>query len=169
MGCASLEAAAVINSRNIDDLHPIVAKMCFDFKQACQREGIAVIITSTYRDHESQAALFAQGRTKQGRIVTWAKPGQSLHNHRLAFDYVPLRNGKLPVWGTNGNGVDDDPSDDDTDDLELWQRCGAIGKSIGLEWAGDWPKGKREFPHFQYTGGLTLADLQAGKKLENLA
>jgi hypothetical protein len=59
-----------------------------------------------------------------------------------------LRHGKL-VWGTGGNGIDNDPTDDDTDDLELWQRAGAIGKGIGLEWAGDWPKGKREFPHFQ--------------------
>lgn len=154
----------MINSRNIDDLHPVVANKCFLFKQECLRQGIDVIITSTYRDHESQAAIYAQGRTKPGRIVTWARPGYSFHNYKLAFDYVPVRNGKLPVWGTNGNGVDNDPTDDDTDDLELWQRCGTIGKSFGLEWAGDWPKKKREFPHFQWTDGLSLAKLLAGEK-----
>ena len=64
-----------------------------------------------------------------------------------AFDVVPLRNGK-PVWGTSGDGIDDNPADDNTDDLELWQRIGQIGESLGLEWAGRW-KTMREFPHFQ--------------------
>ena len=68
------------------------------------------------------------------------------------FDVVPLRNGK-PVWGTTG------------EDLKLWQRIGEIGKSCGLEWAGDW-RTFREFPHFQFTGGLSLADFQAGRKLQ---
>ena len=83
-----------------------------------------------------------------------AKPGQSRHNFMangrpasLAFDVVPLRLGK-PVWGTAGNGIDDDPTDDDKDDLELWQRVGAIGESCGLDWAGRW-KRFREFPHFE--------------------
>lgn len=155
----------MINSRNIDDLHPKVARMCYDLVRLSSAHGIDLIITSTYRDAESQNALYAQGRTKPGRIVTWAKGGQSFHNYRMAMDVVPTRNGKLPVWGTTGNGIDNDPTDDDTDDLELWQRVGQLGKSVGLEWAGDWPKGKREFPHFQFTGGLTLADFQAGKRL----
>jgi peptidoglycan L-alanyl-D-glutamate endopeptidase CwlK len=30
----------------------------------------------------------------------------------------------------------------------LWWHVGRIGKSLGLEWAGDWTKFK-EFPHFQ--------------------
>lgn len=153
----------MINSRRIEDLHPTVAAMAFNLLSKCKQAGIDIIITSTYRDHESQAALYAQGRTAPGRKVTNARPGQSWHNWRLAFDVVPLRNGK-PVWGTAGNGIDNDPTDDDRDDLELWQRVGAIGESVGLEWAGRWTS-FREFPHFQYTGGLTLADMQAGKTL----
>ena len=153
----------MISSRKIGDLHPRVAAMAEMFVERCALAGIDVIITSTYRDHESQAELYAQGRTKPGRKVTNAKPGQSWHNWRLAFDFVPLRNGKA-VWGTSGNGIDNDPTDDDKDDLELWQVCGEIGEQIGLEWAGRW-KTFREFPHFQYTGGLTLADLQSGKTL----
>lgn len=151
----------MINSRKIEDLHPKVAKMCQEFIKKCDEQGIDILVTSTYRDGESQNALYAQGRTKPGRIVTNAKAGQSFHNWRVAFDVVPLRNGK-PVWGTSGNGIDNDPSDDDKDDLELWQRVGAIGKSVGLEWAGEWKK-FREFPHFQYTGGLSIFDFQNGK------
>lgn len=153
----------MINSRRLEDLHPHVSAMAFTFLGKCKEAGIDILITSTYRDHESQAALYAQGRSTPGRKVTNAPPGRSWHNWRLAFDVVPLRNGK-PVWGTAGNGIDNDPADDDRDDLELWQRVGAIGESCGLEWAGRW-KTMKEMAHFQYTGGLTLADLQAGKTL----
>jgi peptidoglycan L-alanyl-D-glutamate endopeptidase CwlK len=139
----------MINSRKIDDLHPKVAIMCNKFIAECDKQDIDILITSTYRDAESQNALYAQGRTKPGRIVTNAKAGQSWHNWKCAFDVVPLRNGK-PVWGTIGK------------DLELWNKVGAIGESVGLEWAGRWKRFK-EFPHFQFTSGLTLADFQAGK------
>ena len=139
----------MINSRKIEDLHPKVADVCRKFMAECEAQDIDIIITSTYRDAESQNALYAQGRTKPGSVVTNAKAGQSLHNWKVAFDVVPLRNGK-PVWGTMGK------------DLELWNKVGAIGESVGLEWAGRWKRFK-EFPHFQHTGGLTLADFQAGK------
>ncbi len=153
----------MIASRRVEDLEPKVAVMAFNFLGDCKQAGIDIIITSTYRNIESQNALYAQGRTTPGKIVTNARGGYSFHNYRLAFDFVPLRHGK-PVWGTNGNGIDDNPADDEKDDLELWQRVGAIGKECGLEWAGDW-KSFKEFAHLQYTGGLTLADLRAGKRL----
>jgi len=84
----------VINSRKIEDLHPKVAEMCRAFIQKCDEQGIDILITSTYRDAESQDALYAQGRTKPGKIVTNAKAGQSFHNWRVAFDFVPLLYGK---------------------------------------------------------------------------
>lgn len=135
------------NSRDIDDLHPKVAALCRRFIAACAAQGIDVLITSTYRDHEAQAALYAQGRTKPGRVVTNARPGHSWHNWRCAFDFVPIVNGKAQ-W----------------EDLKTFQRCGQIAEAVGLEWAGRW-KSFRELAHCQYTGGLTLADLQSGKEI----
>lgn len=140
------------NSRSIDDMIPPAAARARRFLQAANDNGIDLLVTSTLRDHAAQAALYAQGRTKPGRIVTNAKPGQSWHNWGCALDVVPLRNGK-PVWGTTA-----DP------DRQLWERVGQLGEQAGLEWAGRWRR-FREFAHFQYTGGLTLADLQAGKKI----
>lgn len=145
-----------MSSRALMDLDPVLEKKAGLFLDECRRQGIGVIITCTYRSGDEQNALYAQGRTKPGRIVTWARAGESLHNtvdlagdpSALAFDIAVMRSGKI-IWGTGGNGIDDDPSDDDTDDLELWQRAGAIGESLDLEWAGRWPKAKREFPHFQ--------------------
>jgi len=135
----------MVNSRKIDDLTPKTATLCRAFIDSCKQHGIDVIITSTYRDNESQNALYAQGRTSKGKIVTNAKAGKSFHNYRCAFDFVPVINGKAQ-W----------------DDIGIFQKCGEIAKSVGLEWAGDW-KAFKEYAHCQYTGGLTLADLQKGK------
>ena len=151
----------MINSRDLKELNPKVKERVEKWLAACKAEGIDVLITSTYRDAESQNALYAQGRTKPGRIVTNAKAGDSWHNWRCAVDFVPMRNGK-PVWGTSGNGLDNNPADDETDDLELWQKIGTLAEKHGLEWAGRWKKFK-ELAHVQYTAGLTLADFKAGK------
>lgn len=141
----------MINSRKIEDLHPLVAAKCRDFLAACTAAHIDVLITSTYRDSHSQAELYARGRTKPGTRVTNARPGESYHNWRVAFDVVPLRAGK-PVWGVGGQ------------DAILWERVGKIGESVGLEWAGRWTR-FREFAHFQFTGGLRIADFQDGKHI----
>ena len=151
------------SSRKVEDLLPLVGHKAILHVHACKQAGIDLLITCTYRCPADQNALYAQGRTKPGAIITRAKAGDSLHQYRVAYDAVPLRNGK-PVWGIKGNGIDTDPSDDSKDDLELWQRVGELGKSCGLEWAGDW-KDFKEFPHFQYTGGMTLAQLQQGAKI----
>lgn len=149
------------SSRNVDDLIMPVKIMALKHIHACKQAGIDLLVTCTYRCPADQNKLYAQGRTTDGRIVTRARAGNSMHQYRIAYDVVPLRDGK-PVWETSGNGIDNDPFDDDKDSLELWQRVGELGKACGLEWAGDW-KRNREFPHFQYTGGLTLAELRAGK------
>lgn len=131
----------MINSRNIDDLLPAVAEKCKKFIQLCKDENIDVLITSTYRDNESQAALYAQGRTTSGKKVTNAKPGYSFHNHRVAFDFVPIVNGKA-VW----------------DNWKLFQKCGILAEKAGLEWAGRW-KSFPETAHCQDTGGKTIEQL----------
>lgn len=134
----------MINSRSFNDLLPVVAAKADAFVNACRAAGVDVLITSTYRDSESQDALYALGRTKVGKRVTNAKGGQSMHNWKVAFDFVPMVHGK-PMW----------------DDLRAFKRCGAIAQSLGLEWGGNWKM--VDMPHCQYTGGLTLAQLQAGK------
>jgi peptidoglycan LD-endopeptidase CwlK len=138
----------MINSRKLEDLHPVVKKMAEKFIEECAKAGVDVLIYSTYRDAASQDALFAQGRTKPGKIVTNARAGQSFHNWRCAFDFVPIVAGKAR-W----------------DDKEAYAKCGNIAESIGLQWAGRWTGKLRETAHCQFTNGLTLADFQKGKTL----
>ena len=114
----------------------------------CKEHNIDLLVTSTYRDADSQNALYAQGRTAPGKIVTNAKAGDSWHNWRCAVDVVPLVNGK-PDWDGSH---------------PIWAEVGRLGKEAGLEWAGEWHSFK-ELAHFQYTGGLTLAQLKAGQHI----
>lgn len=130
-------------SRNIYDLSAAARVLYVKFDAAMRAAGIDYIVTCTYRSNDDQTALYAQGRTKPGAIVTNAKAGQSKHNAvdadgkpaSQAFDIVIMKNGK-PDW---------DVKDPD------WMRAGAIGESVGLEWAGRWISFK-EFPHFQIKG-----------------
>jgi peptidoglycan L-alanyl-D-glutamate endopeptidase CwlK len=137
----------MINSRSLDDLNPRVKTLCEQFIASCAKHNIDVLITSTYRDAESQNALYAQGRTLPGKKVTNARAGDSFHNWRVAFDFVPIVDGKAR-W----------------DDGALFTKCGEIAESLGLEWAGRWVKFK-EMAHCQFTYGLSLADFKAGKTI----
>lgn len=133
--------------RDINQLETSVALLCHQFVADCKKDGIDVLITCTFRTLAEQAELYARGRTKPGKKVTNAKPGFSFHNFRLAFDFVPIVHGKA-VWN--------DPA--------LFTRCGEIGESIGLEWAGRW-KTFKEMAHMQYTDGHPLSYFQNGGKL----
>lgn len=138
----------MINSRSLDDLNPKVKKLAEQFIKACKDAGIDILIYSTYRDAASQNELYAQGRTKPGRIVTNAKAGFSYHNWRCAFDFVPIVNGKAR-W----------------DDSAAYAKCGAIAEDLGFEWAGRWSGKLKEVAHLQFTGGLSIFDFQRGKTL----
>ena len=138
----------MIASRSLNDLQEPVRKRVNAFIRAAKAQGIDLLVTSTYRDYESQDALYAQGRTAPGKIITNAKAGQSFHNFRCAVDVVPMLSGKC-CW----------------DDAALWKKIGQLGKDAGLEWAGDW-KTFQEMPHFQYTGGLSLEQLRTGRVIE---
>jgi len=138
----------MISSRSLDDLNPKVKKLAEQFIKACKDASIDILIYSTYRDAESQNELYAQGRTKPGRIVTNAKAGFSYHNWRCAFDFVPIVNGKAR-W----------------DDSAAYAKCGAIAEDLGFEWAGRWSGKLKEVAHLQFTGGLSIFDFQRGKTL----
>jgi peptidoglycan L-alanyl-D-glutamate endopeptidase CwlK len=142
------------DSRRLEDLHPRVRGMAERLLTDAKAAGIPLTVTFTLRSMETQAALYAQGRTKPGKIVTNARAGYSFHNFGLALDVVPTELLKLPNWG------DTKAHQKRTD--ELWRQIGAIGKAIGFRWGGDF-KSIKDRPHFEWSGTLALADLRAGK------
>ncbi|MCL2565980.1 MAG: M15 family metallopeptidase [Defluviitaleaceae bacterium] len=136
-----------INSRNIDDLHPTVARGCREFIRRMNAAGFAHVgISSTYRDNVHQDWLFAQGRTRPGNIVTNARGGQSIHNYGLAFDF--FQNIRGQEWNN--------PHFFDTGG-RIWQEMGGV-------WGGSWVRFV-DRPHCEYTGGISLSSLQSGIRL----
>lgn len=117
-------------SRAIEDLQPDLQVMARELLARCEAVGIPLVVTQTLRTFEEQQALYDQGRTKPGKIVTNAKAGESPHNFGLAFDVA---------FKTPGGGVTWDGP---------WQQVGGIGANIGLSWGGRW-KGFKDFPHFE--------------------
>lgn len=115
------------------------------FIAKCKAQGYNVIITSTYRDEAEQNALYAQGRTTPGSVVTNARFGDSLHNYRVALDFAPIVNGDIP-WN----------------DKKLFMKIADIGVSCGFE-AGAYWTSFLDLPHLQYTAGYTLDDFKQGK------
>lgn len=145
------------DSRKLEDLHPRVRAMAQRLLDDARRAGIPLTVTFTLRSMETQAALYAQGRTKPGAIVTNARPGYSYHNFGLALDVVPTELLALPKWG-------DTPAHQKLTEA-LWARVGAIGKAIGFRWGGDF-RSIKDRPHFEWSGTLALADLRAGKTID---
>lgn len=108
---------------------------------ACLAAGLSAKIISGNRTYAEQDALFAKGRSVPGAKVTNARGGQSNHNFGLAYD--------LGLW-SGADYLEDSP---------LYDRAGAIGKGIGLEWGGDWHS-IQDKPHFQLPTGKTLSEMR---------
>jgi len=124
----------------IETLHPFIRNRTVDFILSAQDRGINLRITEGYRSVERQNELFNQGRSTPGSIVTNARGGQSNHNFGLAFDVVQIRDG-VALWNNDN-----------------WSTIGAIGRRFGFTWGGDWT-GFVDRPHFEFTGGYTLSEL----------
>jgi D-alanyl-D-alanine dipeptidase len=123
-------------------VHPRLATGATALINALAAQGLVVEVVQGLRTFAEQDALFAQGRTKPGQVVTNAKGGQSNHNYGLAVDLCPFVNGK-PQWNDNA----------------AFLRIGAEAVKQGLEWGGNWKK-LIDKPHVQL-GGLTVAQCSA--------
>jgi peptidoglycan L-alanyl-D-glutamate endopeptidase CwlK len=88
-------------------------------KKAAQH-GITIKVIGGLRTYEEQNELFAQGRTKPGRIVTNARGGFSNHNFGIAFDVGVFE---------GANYLGESPK---------YKAVGALGMDLGLEWGGNW-------------------------------
>lgn len=139
-------------------LHPIIEKKREELIQLASAAGIDIIITDGFRSRDEQDRLHAQGRSSPGNIVTQVQGGGSYHNYGLAIDFA-LRDGDGVVWDierdANGNGESD------------WFEVAAIGKELGFSWGGDWQRFK-DYPHFEMTFGLSIKELQAGYRPEDV-
>jgi peptidoglycan L-alanyl-D-glutamate endopeptidase CwlK len=96
--------------------------------------GTALRITQGLRTWAEQDALYQQGRTMPGAIVTNAPPGYSWHQFGLAADVVPMD--PLPDWNVTH---------------PVWAKIISSGEAVGL-YSGDEFHTFKDEPHFQLTG-----------------
>lgn len=140
--------------RNVSQLHPELQKKVVKLQQECLKAGIKIKIGECLRTVAEQNALYAKGRNGvPGPIVTNAKGDSysSMHQWGVAFDFF------LDMDVDGDGSTKDDVFNNAT---KLFNKVGAIGKKLGLEWGGDW-KSIKDLPHFQLPDwGSTSAQLR---------
>lgn len=114
----------------IATLRPEVRPFARALVHRAAEEGIKVKIISGLRTYAEQDKLYAQGRTKPGKIVTNARGGYSNHNFGIAFDVGVFEASKY---------LEESP---------LYHKVGAIGIDLGLNWGGSW-KSFSDDAHFE--------------------
>ncbi|MBM5575247.1 M15 family metallopeptidase [Deefgea sp. CFH1-16] len=136
-----------MSSRDLKDLHvsirllaeQLVAQANAALQQ--QNPALAVRLVCTWRPQSEQNALYAQGRTKPGRKVTWVT--HSAHNTDLADtahgDAEALDVGVFE----NGNYLQGNTARE----LAFYLCLGPIGERLGLAWGGRWKT--PDYPHFE--------------------
>lgn len=128
-----------VTDENISTLHPVLKPKATFFINYWEEQQVFIRIYCGFRSPEWQDDLYAQGRTKEGKIVTQAKGWQSYHNYGLAFDCVEIRRGQA-LWENS-----------------RWPEIAESAKTFGLEWGGVFVK--KDKPHFQLTYGLHWSKL----------
>jgi hypothetical protein len=151
----------------IDSLHPVFRAAVEQILKDMKAKGWDPIIGSGMRTPDQQDALYAQGRdtldhvntlrlrarmprinAKENAIkVTNAKSGKSYHN----MPELLFGDGDAQVSKGYGYAVDivDKKRGWDIADPNFWKDLGAIAKSYGCEWGGDWKK--PDVAHVQMT------------------
>lgn len=127
--------------RDITQLHPALQVLANKLMTECALKGIKIKIGECVRTVAEQDALYAKGRTAPGGKVTNAKGStySSMHQWGVAFDFF------LDMDVDKDGTKSDDAFNNST---SLFDKVGAIGQSIGLEWGGAW-KSIIDRPHFQ--------------------
>jgi hypothetical protein len=134
------------NQEKINELHPKLRPIAQIAWQECEDAmpgNTELWIDQAYRTFADSDALYAQGRTAPGSIVTNAKAGQSYHNYALAWDFHMITNGK-----------------DDWQVGPLWMKVVAIMQKHGFTWGGTFTTIK-DNPHFEMRFGYNWRDLLA--------
>ncbi|EKZ4851755.1 M15 family metallopeptidase [Listeria monocytogenes] len=128
---------------NVSGMNKSVADKTRNVIKKMAKKGIYLCVAQGYRSSAEQNALYAQGRTKPGAVVTNAKGGQSNHNYGVAVDLcLYTSDGKNVIWEST---------------TSRWKTVVSAMKAEEFEWGGDW-KSFKDYPHFE------LYDAAGGEK-----
>lgn len=126
-----------ISTARLQEVNPALAAKIEQMDNILTGENILVRVVQGLRTWAQQDALYAQGRTAPGAIVTNARGGESWHNFGCAVDLTPSR-----------DGIDAKFNPDWNESHPNWQRLVTLGESLGLTSGKSWG----DAPHLQLTG-----------------
>ena len=129
----------VISESRLWQLHPALAAKVRAMAGSLIEQGIEIRVVQGLRTVAEQNALYAQGRTTPGKIVTNAQGGHSWHNFGLAVDCVPGIRGAAK-WTPNWDASSPD-----------FAAMIAAGEAQGLVSGARWVS-MPDKPHFQMAG-----------------
>jgi peptidoglycan L-alanyl-D-glutamate endopeptidase CwlK len=150
--------------RDADKSHlfPPFAALLDKFEEHLRLAELPFYLFEGLRSHEQQAEYYAQGRSKPGKIITWAMPGNSWHQYGCAADYV--------LDGDEKPGIQwswDTKSDLRSDGRRDWEQMAEIAKACGLDPGWYWRM--VDAPHVQCRYGMTVHEAQQFYELGGLA
>jgi len=135
----------------IAKLHPKISAEVLHLVKQCQKNNVRIRVVQGLRTFAEQDALYAQGRTKPGPIVTKAKGGLSNHNYGLSFDFCLLNADGSISWSQM--------QDADADGIKDWMEVVNVFKKNGYDWGGLWKF--KDNPHIEKTFGHSIRTLLA--------
>lgn len=112
-------------------LHPDLVVKLEALQKECKKRKIPIKFSEGFRSVEEQNALYAQGRTKPGKIVTRARGTSysSQHQWGIAADFYLN-------FDVDGDGqISDDAFNDAHGHFET---VGILAKKFDLGWGGNW-------------------------------
>jgi peptidoglycan L-alanyl-D-glutamate endopeptidase CwlK len=135
-------------------LHPKIrdeVKQLIELAEGKLGAYAAIRVVQGLRTFPEQDELFAQGRTKPGKVVTNSRAGQSYHNYGLAIDFAILYD--KDKNGTFENLSWDLVADMDTDGQKDWDEVVDIFEGANYTWGGRFSHFV-DNPHLEKTFGI---------------
>lgn len=121
-------------------VHPDLVRVV---ELAIRLTTIDFVVAQGARTQAQQDELYAQGRTKPGKKVTWTR--NSRHIGGFAVDLAPFVGGGIE-WDDDGR-------------IGAWPRIAEAMKAaanelnVPIKWGGDWAK-TPDRPHFELDSGV---------------
>ena len=128
------------SEKRLEGVNPTLVSI---IRRAAKRLPFPLFVVEGLRTRERQAELYAQGRTKPGRKVTWTL--HSKHLEGKAVDLAPLINGAID-WADLSK----------FDQIAKAMQDAAKEVGVAVRWGGNWDmdgqpreRGESDSPHFE--------------------
>ena len=127
------------DEQRLEGVYPPLDEKVRQILAALDVFGHGATVTQSVRTTAQQQALYAQGRTAPGKIVTNADGVIHRSNHQVhadgfghAVDVAFLDEQGQPTWS----------------DSSPWNLLGEMATALGLTWGGHW-KTLKDYPHLE--------------------